>query len=210
MIALIRWIVSLVVLAMWCALIGTGLYVAMYEPPAEMPEGAAIIVLGGGLEPDGTLTPLSAQRLSFAVELYNDGAAPLMVFTGGGPIAEAAVMGEGARTAGVPDSAILRETASTSTLQNALFTADIAAVDKTVPVLLVSQRFHLPRAWASFRWAGFQDITLVAADPAGGLSLDVNILMEAVKWPLNAFRAAAASAAMAGEVPREDWVQYLR
>ncbi len=205
----LRWIVSLAILAMWCALIGTGLYVAMYEPPEDAPRAQAIVVLGGGVTDNGTLTPNSAERVAFGVELFEAGVAPLMVLTGGGPIPEAPLMAEQARAAGIPDEALLVEPASRSTLQNALFTGDFDTLDKTQPVLLVSQRFHLPRAWASFRWAGFQSVEIIAADGSGEFTIDRNLLWESVKWPFNILRGAAASAAMAGNVPRESWIAYL-
>lgn len=209
MFALIRWTFSLAILAMWCALIGTGLFVAMYETPEETPSAQAIVVLGGSATNDGVLTPDSAQRMAHALSLHDAGAAPVIVLTGGGAVPVAAIMAAEARAAGVPETALLIEAASTSTLQNALFTADFDALDKTQPIILVSQRYHLPRAWASFRWAGFTTVELSAADAGEDLSIDRNLLWEAVKWPLNVLRAAAASAAMAGNVPRESWVTYL-
>lgn len=211
MFALIRWVVSLIVLAMWCALIGTGLYIAMHEAPEETPAAAVIIVLGGGVSEDGILSANSTARVEHAVALFEAEAAPLMIFTGGGSVGapEAQVMAESAIAANVPAVSTLTEPNSFSTLQNALFTADLDQIDKTAPVILVSQRFHLPRAWASFRWAGFQDVTLSAADAGAGFSISQNLLMEAIKWPLNVARGAAASIAMAFDVPRDSWIAYL-
>ncbi len=209
MIALIRWIISLAVLAMWCALIGTGLYVAMYEAPAETPNAQAIVVLGGNAPNGETLTGDSAERMTHALSLFEAGSAPTLVLTGGGPQPVAPVMAKAAEEAGIPSTALLVEQASRSTLQNALFTADFDALDKSQPIILVSQRYHLPRAWSSFRWAGFETVHLSAADADAGFTLDTRLLWEAVKWPLNILRAGAASAAMAGNVPRESWLPYL-
>ena len=111
--------------------------------------------------------------------------------------------------AGIPPEAILVEGASRSTLQNAMFTADIEGLDKDAAILLVTHKYHLPRANASFRWAGFSDVTNVAANPEEGIEFNQGLLWEAVKWPYNILRAAAASAAMAGDVPRENFIQYL-
>lgn len=209
MIALIRWIVSLTILAMWCALLGTGLFVGMYETQEETPTAQAIVVLGGSANKDASLTPDSAERLTHALSLHEAGAAPLIVMTGGGAVPVAPIMASEARASGIADTAILTESASTSTLQNALFTADFAELDKSLPIILVSQRYHLPRAWASFHWAGFENVHLSAADAETGLVLDTRILWEAVKWPFNVLRAAGASAAMAANVPRETWLPYL-
>ena len=210
---LVRWIVALVVLSIWAALIGTALYVALYEPSEEVPSGEAIIALAGNAGKTGVVTGETEARIKRAVELYEAGAAPLIVVTGGtgqadGPsVAEA--MRDFALAAGVPEDAILMEDASHSTLQNALFTADLSELDKSKPVIIVTHRYHLPRANASFRWAGFENVANAAADNVSGFLLTEGLLWEAVKWPLNVLRAAAASAAMAGDVPRENFVKYL-
>ncbi|MGR3511783.1 MAG: YdcF family protein [Paracoccaceae bacterium] len=210
MIGLIRWIISLAILAMWCALIGTGLYVAMYEAPKETPAAQAIVVLGGNGPENGALTGESAERMAHALSLHQTGVAPTLVLTGGGAVPVAPVMAEAALAAEVAEDALLIDPASTSTLQNALFTADFEALDKTQPIILVSQRYHLPRAWASFRWAGFETVHLSATDADAGFTVDQRLLWEAVKWPLNILRAGAASAAMAADVPRDTWLQYLK
>lgn len=209
MIALIRWIVSLTILAMWCALIGTGLYVAMYEAPDETPTAQAIVVLGGNPPASDTLVGESESRLAHGLALFEAGSAPRLVVTGGGPVPVAPVMTDTALAAGVPSEAILTEDAATSTLLNALFISDLSELDTDQPIILVSHRYHLPRAWASFRWAGFQTVHLSAADAGEGFAVDERLLWEAVKWPFNALRAAAASAAMVGNVPRENWLKYL-
>ncbi len=194
---------------MWCALVGTALYVAMYEPAEELPEAQAIVLLGGNPAVDGALVGESAQRFVHAKSLYDEGSAPLLVITGGGTPPVAPDMASAATASGVPVDAMLIEDASKSTLQNALFTADFEALDKTQPIIVVTHRYHLPRAWASFRWAGFQSVHLSAADPDDPFPMDPRLLWEAVKWPLNVVRAAAASAAMAGDVPRENFLKYL-
>ncbi len=208
--ALIRWIFSIAILSIWLALIGTALYVAMYAADAEPPTGEAIIVLAGNAGKNGGgLSGETEARLATGVALYEAGAAPILIVTGGGepPVAEA--MRDAAIAAGIPAEAILVENASHSTLQNALFTADIESLDKDAPIILVTHRYHLPRSNASFRWAGFSDITNVAADPNAGFQVTAGLLWESLKWPLNALRAAAASIAMAGDVPRENYLKYL-
>ena len=207
--AIIRWVFSLAVLAMWCALIGTGLFVAMHEPSEETPEAQAIVVLAGNAGVDGKLNGETAERLAHGLSLFEDGAAPLFVVTGGGEPPVARDMATEALAAGVPETALLVEASSHSTLQNALFTADFERLDKSAPIILVTQRYHIPRASASFRWAGFENVINSAADAGQDFSIDQRLLWEAVKWPWNVLRAAAASAAMMGNVPREDYLKYL-
>ncbi|MEO9824953.1 MAG: YdcF family protein [Paracoccaceae bacterium] len=203
----IRWIFALTVLSGWCALIGTALYIALYKPAEEPVTGDIIIVLGGDGASTGTLNAQTAERVSTGVALFEAEAGTQLVMTGGEGVAEA--MRDMAVQAGVPSEAILVEGASKSTLQNALFTADLDGIDTEASVLLVTQKYHLPRAHASFRWAGFGNVTNVPANPDAALAFNKDLLWEAVKWPLNALRAAAASAANAGGVPRENYIQYL-
>ena len=207
--ALIRWIVAIVVLVAWIALIGTGLYVAMYEEDEVLPSGNVIVVLAGNAGQNSGMNGQTMLRLEKGIELYNAQEAATLVVTGGGepPVAEA--MRDAAIEAGVPAESIIVEAASHSTLQNALFTADFEQLSKSEPIIIVTHRYHLPRAWASFRWAGFSDVARVAADPDGGFAVTASLLWETVKWPLNLARAAAASAAMAGDVPRENFIKYL-
>lgn len=209
----IRWLIAIVVLAAWAALIGTSLYVAMYEPATDLPEAEAIVVLSGDVGAIDGMNDETAERVARGVELYEAGVAPMLIMTGGNlrgtGTAIADAMKAAAVDAGVPEDAIVIENAAQSTLQNALFVADLGAVDTAAPIVLVSSKYHLPRANASFRWAGFGDLTNVASDADEGFEFSSGLLWETVKWPLNVVRAAAASAAMAGNVPRENYIQYL-
>ncbi|NNE78644.1 MAG: YdcF family protein [Silicimonas sp.] len=208
--ALIRWIFAIAILSIWTALIGTALYVALYQADPEAPSGDAIVVLAGNAGKNSAgLSGETQARFDAALALYEAGAAPLLVMTGGGEPPVAEFMRDAALEAGVPAEAILVENQSRSTLQNALFTADIESLDKTAPIIIVTHRYHLLRAKASFRWAGFSDVTNYAADPDGGFQISQGLLWESLKWPLNVLRAAAASAAAAGDVPRENYLKYL-
>jgi uncharacterized SAM-binding protein YcdF (DUF218 family) len=202
-----RWLFSLAVLSVWCALVGTVLYVALYEPDEQTPSGDAIVVLGGDTTDSGGLNNQTSERVTAAIGLFKDNAAPLMVMTGGNGVGEA--MRDMAVGAGVPALSIVVEGDSKSTLQNALFTADLLRVNTDDTLLLVSQKYHLPRAYASFRWAGFTDVINVAANAETDFLLSRELVWESVKWPFNALRAAAASAANAGNVPRENYIKYL-
>ena len=210
--ALIRWILAIGVLSIWAALIGTALYVALYDPSETLPEAEAIVVVAGEAGKNGGLGPETQARVQRAVALYEEGLAPRIVLSGGSatssePVAEA--MRSAAISAGVPEDAITAENSAKSTLQNAMFVADIEDLAPEAPILLVSHRYHLPRANAAFRWAGFTDVTNVAADPNSGFQLGVTTLWEGLKWPYDILRAGAASAAVAGDVPRESYISYL-
>ncbi len=56
---------------------------------------------------------------------------------------------------GVPQSAIRTETRSRNTLENAVFSARILRREKLENTLIVSDRYHLPRAVLCFQSLGF-------------------------------------------------------
>lgn len=183
-----------------------------YADPDPAPQVAAIVVLSGPWREAYLPKGETRQRVEWAVELWKNGYAPILVMTGGGVRAtygpgDAFFMAEYARQLGVPADAILEEPASHSTLQNAWLTARLPGIDPSAPILMVTHRYHLPRAMPSFRWAGFNDITPMAADPA---PFNTAHLLEGVKWPLNIARGAAASAALALGSQEEDVLGWLR
>ena len=89
-------------------------------------------------------------RLRHAVELYAAGVAPLLVVTGGGQVGdrttEAAAGRAYALAAGVPDSAILTEDASGTTIESLGAVAAMLRAARVDTVVLVSDRTHMLRA----------------------------------------------------------------
>lgn len=187
---------ALLIATMAAAALGVAGFALLHRDAAAPGPAAAILVLSGGAQ---TTPP----RVARALALHAEGAAPLLAMTGAGS-AGATAMAAQARAAGVPEGAILIEARATSTLQNALHLREVLAGalgDEALAAdyLLVTHRTHLPRAWASFRWAGFRGALVpVAADPPpapGALVSDAAFWAETVKWPGNALRAALASGA---------------
>ena len=117
---------------------------------------AAIVVLGAGIDGDRP-SPVFEARIRHGIELYREGYAPLIVFTGGHGSKERRAEAEVARnyaiSAGVPEAAILMETKSKTTLQNleeAGRVLDAHGVDRQI--LIVSDPYHLLRAmWMAHR-----------------------------------------------------------
>ncbi|GAB5446172.1 YdcF family protein [Gymnodinialimonas sp.] len=120
-------------------------------------EAEAIVCLGGGSE-DGVLFRSSGYRTLQCMALFEAGAAPRIVFTGSGA---APLMADYAAAQGVPREAMVVESDSRSTLQNALFTSRIVPPDARV--IVVSDAYHLPRAFVAFRVMGFENIALAAS-----------------------------------------------
>jgi uncharacterized SAM-binding protein YcdF (DUF218 family) len=118
----------------------------------------AIVVLGAAVWDGGRPSPTLLRRINHAAELYHEGAAPLIVGSGGlgkHPPSEADVMLAQLVGLGVPASVIRTETRSHTTLENAVFTARILRQNNLKNVLVVSDKYHLPRAVLCFRKLGF-------------------------------------------------------
>jgi uncharacterized SAM-binding protein YcdF (DUF218 family) len=132
----------------------------------------AIVVLAGGLLQPGTLRPTadlssySRNRTGCGVDLYQQGLAPKVVFTGGSgnpfrdAIRDAPEMTRWAERLGVPREALLSEDLSRTTYENATETRRVLG---PASILLVTSASHLPRATALFRKQGFQ-VTPVPCD----------------------------------------------
>jgi uncharacterized SAM-binding protein YcdF (DUF218 family) len=197
----IRRLLALVVLLCGAALAGVAAYTFFYARPAELPAGANIVVLSAGTT-GGQMGAATAERTSTGIALYQRlverGETPILVMSGGreidAPAAQATLMADAARAAGVPVGDIRVEVESHSTLQNALYSRDVLGEAAGAPVILVTNRYHLPRAWASFRWAGMHDITLYSAEPEDAAPDTGALILEAVKWPANLARAGLFSA----------------
>lgn len=132
----------------------------------------AIVVLGGGVLEQGTLrpiadlTPLSRNRTTCGVDLYQQGFADKLVLSGGNGYAfkdapkDAPEMKRWAKRLGVSDHAIVTEEESRTTYENATGTKQLLG---SASILLVSSASHLPRAAALFTKQGFQ-VTPVPCD----------------------------------------------
>ena len=138
----------------------------------------AIVVLGGGVEPDGSLPPTSRTRVARAVELFHTGIAPRMILSGRcgltdpePVVTEAAAMAAFAREHDVPGEALFLEEEARDTLGNAYFTRELfLAPNGWRSIRVVTSDFHLSRAAWVFRkiLGGRYDFSFASA--ASGLS----------------------------------------
>ncbi|MGV3623705.1 MAG: YdcF family protein [Archangium sp.] len=107
----------------------------------------AIVVLGARVQPDGSPSPTLKARAEHAAELFNNGLAPKLIFSGGvGDFgkSEASVARDVVVKLGVPSEACVLEEDSHSTKQNAQFTARL--LPRNSSVIIVTDPSHLPRA----------------------------------------------------------------
>jgi uncharacterized SAM-binding protein YcdF (DUF218 family) len=127
--------------------------------PSSTPQSLpydAIIVLGGGLNPNNTL-PLTAQlRVKHAIGLYQQNVAPIVVMSGRWSMlattpyitTEAETMRQYAiRNAVIPPDAILAESNSMDTLGNAYYTCiNFAQPKNWQRILVVTSDWHVKRS----------------------------------------------------------------
>ena len=122
----------------------------------------AIVVLGAA-QYDGTPSPAFAARLDHAVDLYEQGIAPLVVVTGGKQpgdrFTEAAVGADYLIARGVPDDAILRETTSHNSWESLQASARFLFPRGVKKVVLVSDPFHSLRIRLTAEEIGFDAVT---------------------------------------------------
>lgn len=155
----------------WIGLAGIGLFLfAAFSPlpnamfrwsaaASDIQPADAIVVLGAGADPDGTLSCESLVRTVRAVALYRMGRAPIIVFSGPGredEPSEARVRADLAGTLGVPPEAIRTETSALTTREEAVRIGGMLRAERVRRILLVTDAQHMRRAGALFSRGGFQ------------------------------------------------------
>ncbi|MCC6300380.1 MAG: YdcF family protein [Anaerolineales bacterium] len=117
------------------------IYQAEDAPPKRL-----AIVFGAGLRRDGTPTAILRDRVETAADLYFAGKVEKLLMSGDNRFAEynePESMRQYALSLGVPDEAIAMDYAGRRTYDTCYRAKEIFKVDD---ILLVTQKFHLPRA----------------------------------------------------------------
>lgn len=117
-----------------------------FEDPLSVPAEPVAIVFGAGIGGGGSLSPMLADRVQAAVDLYRAGKARKLLMTGdNGSVShdEVTPMRRFAIARGVPAADISLDHAGFSTYDSCYRAREIFGVTHAV---LVTQRFHLPRA----------------------------------------------------------------
>ena len=133
-----------------------------------------IVVLGAAVWPGGQPSPALQRRVLHAVDLLQRGCAAHLLVTGGvgkHPPAEAEVMQRIAMAHGIAPASIVLEDQATSTFESAWRCRDMLRQRGWSHVVLVTDRFHLPRALLAFRSVGIRAVGSAApGKPARRLS----------------------------------------
>lgn len=164
LIKLILWIILLLVIVIGIprlitAIVSSGKIFTVEESPSAR----AAIVFGAGLQRDGTPSPVLKDRVTAAVQLYQQGKVEKLLMSGDNRFEdynEPAAMKTFALDLGVPEEAIVLDYAGRRTYDTCYRARHIFGLDEA---LVVTQNFHLPRALFTCRGIGI-DATGVSAD----------------------------------------------
>jgi uncharacterized SAM-binding protein YcdF (DUF218 family) len=151
--------------ALTCGVFGLAWVVDRFGQRERADSADAVVVLGARVLPGGVPSGALRARTEKAVELYQRGVAPRLVFSGGvgvNPPSEARVMLALATRLGVPAEACILEEESHSTEENARLAAKLLRTLGARRVVVVSDPYHLLRARQYFRLNGLD----VATSPA--------------------------------------------
>lgn len=133
--------------------------------PSRQGPRTAIVVLGYGLLPDGSMRPELVDRLATAwLEAIVSPESPIIT-TGGNPrngVAEGQVMADWLIAHGIPAGRVFPETRADSTVQNALYSARIIHAVGATSAIVVTSADHIRRAVADMAIAGVPVVGQVA------------------------------------------------
>jgi uncharacterized SAM-binding protein YcdF (DUF218 family) len=141
-----------------------------YLPPAELPTVDAIVILGGGTDPQiyPRQTPElngAGDRVFYGAYLYKQGKAPKILLSGGridwldlSTSAPADEMADILMLMGIPEEGLIREDRSLNTYENAVYSAEILREMDIHQVLLVTSAMHMPRSVGLFQHQGIDVI----------------------------------------------------
>jgi uncharacterized SAM-binding protein YcdF (DUF218 family) len=160
-------------------------------PPRRPEPAQAIVVLGGGgVAASGVLTDTSMRAAMDGIALYQQGLAPLVVFSGspeGSPKDEAEARADLARSCGIPASAIVTSSKARTTHEEAQQIHALLGARQIRKIMLVADTPGMARAMRVFERVGFDvlptpwsEVLDLGGMPEDRLSLLRQVAMELV------------------------------
>ena len=146
-----RWVLAAVlsVIVMTVSIVGGVMAMIYVQARTDEARPVDAIVVMGAAQYNGRPSPVLEARLSHALNLYNDGLAPVIVVTGGKQpddlFTEAEAGYAWLMEQGVPESAIVLENEGRSTWESIQGIPEVLPVESAERVLIVSDAFHLFR-----------------------------------------------------------------
>ncbi len=151
-----------------------------YRRPAD-----AIVVFGARAYADGRLSTALGDRVATAVDLYHQGYAPLLIFSGGpgdGDIDEPTAMMRYAVAHGVPAEAIVLDPMGLNTAATVEQSVGLFKQHNVRHALAVSHFYHLPRIKLAYERAGLTVYTVPAEQRRTLVRLPHYMLREVAAW----------------------------
>ncbi|CAJ1507307.1 YdcF family protein [[Mycobacterium] burgundiense] len=149
----------------------------------------AIVILGYGLHPDGSMRPLLRRRVLAGLAVAHSYPQSPVIVTGGNPrngVTEAEQMRKMLVTLGIPNSRIIVEDRANSTVQNARFSVPLAEKAGTTGIILVTSSTHQGRADGDFIAAG-GNILATVSYPDGNPALNITQFVRDALSPVTNF-----------------------
>ena len=132
---------------LWCLIISTVIW--RFGTQDQARQSDCIIVLGAAVQ-GANPSPVFAERIRHGIQLYDEGFAPILIFTGGygdgQKHSEAGVGRSGATQHGIPVADILIEERSRTTQQNLSEAASVMQKHGLESAIIVSDPLHMKRA----------------------------------------------------------------
>lgn len=158
-------------------------------PAAKDFSNPAIVILGYGLLPDGSMRMILRRRVLTGLAVAQMYPHSPIIVTGGNPkngVTEAAQMRRMLTMLGFPDSRIIVEDKANSTVQNAQFSVPLAKQANTSGIILVTSTTHQDRADGNFVDAGANLLATVSY-PDGNPTVNVTQFARDVLSPFTDF-----------------------
>lgn len=179
------------VLLVVAALVGEIVPAAAQAEPVAAKDfsNPAIVVLGYGLLPDGSMRMILRRRVLTGLAVAQMYPHSPIIVTGGNPqngVTEAAQMRRMLLMLNFPDSRIIVEDRANSTVQNAQFSVPLAKKAGTSGIILVTSSTHQGRADGDFVDAGANLLATVSY-PDGNPTLNITQFAHDVLSPLTNF-----------------------
>jgi uncharacterized SAM-binding protein YcdF (DUF218 family) len=165
-----RWLLaaSVAALVVWLISLGAVLTWALVDDA----EAADAIIVLGAAQYQGRPSPVLRSRLDHAVALWQRGLAKRMVLTGGfgtgDTLSEAGVSRRYVMARGVPDTAILLESAGRTSSQSMHAAIDLIHAERLRTAIVVSDPFHMLRLEIIGRRYGIEPMTSPALPSRAG------------------------------------------
>jgi uncharacterized SAM-binding protein YcdF (DUF218 family) len=174
-----RWQRAIVICAFLLLFLGGNRWITLWVarslewqflPPADMPHGDAIVILGGGTDAADYPRPIvdlssAGDRVIYGGMLYKQGKAPLILLSWGNiswlgtrSNTPAEQMAEILNLMDVPSHSMLLQMKSLNTYEDALYSSQMLKDKGIQKIILVTSAMHMPRSVALFQKQGMDVI----------------------------------------------------